>query len=255
MPPGQESGPPDQEGQPDTEERLRREEKSQLAAAGLGEYSHLPYAVRASGAIDGTVTFSGAKPWLPRLERSLAFGCSGQDVPDPSFVVNDGRLANVAVWLLVLDFGSGRYRAALNARDCLFEPRVQFVEPVDWWTLTSADATLHIPRTAVDGGVGFEVPLYPYASPQKVMTRVKPGTVIPISCGNHPWMKAYAIVAGSPFGAVTGRDGQFAFSGIPIGAYTIAAWHERYGKKLKDVTVRAETTTRINFSFSEADRG
>ena len=62
-----------------------------------------------------------------------------------------------------------------------------------------------------------------------------------VGCDIHPAMAASVFAASSPFTAVAGADGSFAFADVPPGAWTITVYAD--GKRLhKDVEVKGGVT-------------
>ena len=62
-----------------------------------------------------------------------------------------------------------------------------------------------------------------------------------VGCDIHPAMAASVFAASTPFTALAGPDGSFAFADVPAGAWTITAYAD--GKRLhKDVEVAAGVT-------------
>jgi plastocyanin len=71
----------------------------------------------------------------------------------------------------------------------------------------------------------FEIPLYKgELAPPVVFDQTGAVTV---GCNIHEWMRGVILVLPTSLFAVTGADGGFALHGVPAGANTIAAWHER----------------------------
>jgi len=63
-----------------------------------------------------------------------------------------------------------------------------------------------------------------------------------VGCDIHPAMAASVFAASSPFTAVAGADGSFAFADVPAGAWTITVYAD--GKRLhKDVEVAGGETS------------
>jgi plastocyanin len=63
-----------------------------------------------------------------------------------------------------------------------------------------------------------------------------------VGCDIHPAMAASVFAAKSPFTAVAGADGSFAFSDVPAGGWTVTAYVD--GKRLsKDVEIGSGATT------------
>ena len=61
-------------------------------------------------------------------------------------------------------------------------------------------------------------------------------------------MTAHFFVMDHPFFAVTDARGAFRIPGLPDGQYTIAAWHEEFGEKVKEITVSGGSAD-TGFSF------
>ena len=51
---------------------------------------------------------------------------------------------------------------------------------------------------------------------------------------------------------VTGDDGSFSITDVPVGDYTISASKDGVGSITSEITVRADTTTRFDLAFSSA---
>jgi len=75
--------------------------------------------------------------------------------------------------------------------------------------------------------------------------------MIPVKCNVHPWMRAYIGVVHHPFFAVTGDDGMFTIKDLPAGTYTLEAWHETYGTMDQQITVGANDSKTIDFTYKK----
>jgi hypothetical protein len=72
---------------------------------------------------------------------------------------------------------------------------------------------------------------------------------IPVRCNVHPWMHSYIAVFRHPYFVVTGKGGSFELKNLPPGTYTLEAWHEKLGATTQTVTVGANETKSIDFTF------
>ncbi len=70
-----------------------------------------------------------------------------------------------------------------------------------------------------------------------------------ILCNIHPEMEAYIIILSNPFFAVTDKTGKFTISGVPSGRYTLRTWHERLKPQTKQISVRENNTTVVDFEL------
>jgi hypothetical protein len=73
--------------------------------------------------------------------------------------------------------------------------------------------------------------------------------MVPFKCNVHAWMHAYLGVLEHPFFAVSDEAGRFAIDRLPPGTYTIEFWHERFGTATRLVTVAAQQTQNLTFSY------
>ena len=75
-----------------------------------------------------------------------------------------------------------------------------------------------------------------------------------LKCDVHPWMVAWLSVMPHPFFASTQTDGKFKIDNLPAGTYEIEAWHEKLGTQKASVTVAADETKEINFTFAKPQK-
>ena len=68
-------------------------------------------------------------------------------------------------------------------------------------------------------------------------------------CDFHRWMRAYIFVMEHPFFAVTDEAGQFEIKDLPDDAYTLAIWHETFGKREKEITVGKNGIKGLAFTY------
>ena len=70
-----------------------------------------------------------------------------------------------------------------------------------------------------------------------------------MQCGMHPFMQGHGLAVENPYYAITELDGTFTIKDLPAGTHRIKAWHPTLGEKVQDVTVAANGTTSLGFSF------
>lgn len=70
-------------------------------------------------------------------------------------------------------------------------------------------------------------------------------------CRVHPEMEGFVIVLSNPFYAVSDKEGHFAISGVPAGAYTVAVWHPKLKGQPKPVTVEAGKPAAVDFALGK----
>lgn len=60
--------------------------------------------------------------------------------------------------------------------------------------------------------------------------------VVPLLCNVHPEMSGYVVVVGSPYFAVTDKDGAFEIKDVPPGTYTLKTWSENGKPTTQSIT-------------------
>jgi plastocyanin len=204
--------------------------------------------------IMGTVKFSGTAPKPVKIDMSMDPACSmsAEDNMSEQYVVNDGKLGNVYLYIKAGAQAaniSSSYTVTLDQKGCKYMPHVVAIQQGGSIIFKNSDPTMHNVHIVAPGDSGaLDVSQGPMGQPQSQQF-VKPVVMMPVRCNNHPWMSAYINVAPTPYFAVTGKDGKFKIEGLPPGTYTLAAVHEKLGEQDVQVTVGAKATQKEDFTF------
>jgi plastocyanin len=190
------------------------------------------------GTISGRVTVRGPLPAVQTIHMGLDPTCleivGTTPANDDLIVAADGAVANAFVYIAAglapgVSPGPPETPVTLDQRGCRFVPHVLGVragQPVDF---VNSDPTEHDVH-AEPGPNGEFNRLQPLQGMHEMHLFSTPDVMTRIVCDRHPWMSAYIGVMDHPFFAVTGTDGSFTLSGVPDGHYTVAMWHERFGR-------------------------
>lgn len=208
-----------------------------------------------NASITGRAIFEGEAPENPRIDPGLDPTCAAHHphglVQEEVLVSADHGLANVFVW--VRSGVVGRYPppsvpVRLDQRGCLYVPRVFGIQTGQALEIVNSDETLHNVHAAAERNDAFN---FGMRTPGATVTRRfdAPEVLLRIKCDVHSWMRAWAGVVSHPFHAVSGLDGAFRVSGLPGGTYTLGAVHETLGETSAVVTVGANETATVTFTF------
>lgn len=70
-----------------------------------------------------------------------------------------------------------------------------------------------------------------------------------IRCNVHADMLAYVLVLQNPYFARVDNEGKFSITNVPEGKYVIKVWNERFKAEDKQVEIKADATTTIEFDL------
>ena len=126
-----------------------------------------------------------------------------------------------------------------------FTPRLSVVQTFQVVSLRADDGDLHTAlATDAAGRLVFNYPALSKASRTVMFDR--PLGVVALTCTVHGDAEpaAHIAIAGHPFAQITGDDGRFTFSGVPVGELELSVWTEE-GTRSEAVAVRAGARTEL----------
>ena len=140
--------------------------------------------------------------------------------------------------------GSARRAAAAKVaqRKKTFEPHVEVVRAGSEVAFPNFDRIYHN-VFSLSEIAPFDLGLYRNGA-SRSLAFPRPG-VVRIYCNIHPDMAAFLVVVDSDFFGKSGADGTLELRGVPAGACTVSAWHEKGGEGERPVTVEPGGTTRV----------
>ncbi len=150
--------------------------------------------------ISGVVHFDGPVPPAKKIDMSADSSCKGQNQAE-TVLVNDGRLANVMVY--VKDGLGGRSfpapsdKVTIAQEGCRYVPHVAAVmvgQPVEF---LDTDDTLHNVHGVPKNNAQWNQSEMPNGGQfERKFTAAE--VMIPVKCNQHPWMKMYLNVHEQP---------------------------------------------------------
>jgi plastocyanin len=145
-------------------------------------------------------------------------------------------------------------RVTMRQKDKTFSPHVLAIPAGTSVEFPNADPIFHNAFSSYNGQI-FDVGLYPPGSTRSV--RFTREGVVRVFCNIHSSMSAVIVVLGTPFFAVTGRDGSFRVDSVPPGEYKLSVFHERATEAAlkgleRRITAEPGETTLTPLTISEA---
>lgn len=213
-----------------------------------------------TGGVNGVVNYSGpdADTMIAMNADPTCASLHSGPVDSGKYVVNDGKLGNVFVYvksgLEGKSFPAPSEKKVLDQQGCQYIPHVMGLQVGQPLSIKNSDATLHnihaMPKENSEFNQG-----QPIQNMEFDKTFEKAEVMVPIKCDVHPWMNAYVGVVEHPYYAVSSEDGTFSIDKLPAGTYTLEAWHEELGTATQQVTVAANQTADVTFDFQPRTGG
>ncbi len=201
------------------------------------------------GKVTGKVTVTGTVPPNEEIEVTKDPQACGTKKMTETYMVKDGALGNVVVWLDGVTKGKDWVKKdnEVDQKECHYVPHVTALGAGGNLDVVNSDAALHNIHAYSEGETlfNFAQPNKDQKTPKK-LTKTGP---IELKCDVHSWMHAWVFVAPHPYYAVTGADGTYTIDNVPAGSYKVKAWHEAAGTKDAEAKVDAKGEAKVDIAF------
>lgn len=207
--------------------------------------------------VSGVVKFEGDAPEMKALrvpESDVCISKHGGPIMNEALVLGEGQtMANIIVRVIKglpegKTYPMPEESVTLDQKGCKYSPHVFVVRAGQYLLIKNPDAIFHNVHAESKVNPALNMAM-PADKLREVHTFEKPEDPFAISCDVHSWMRSYCAVVDHPFWAVTSVDGKFSIEGLEPGTYTIEAWHEKLPAQTAEVTVAADGTEELNFTF------
>ena len=218
--------------------------------AGVAVVAHRPEPAGAQGGgtIEAAVTYAGA-PVVEKLKINKDTEKCGTEAVIEKVVVGANKgLANAVVSVPGAKGAPKAAKMSVDQHGCKFVPHVIAMTPGEL-ELKNSDDILHNIHTysTANPSINKAQPKF-----KKVMTeKFEKPEIIKLTCDVHSWMLGWVAVMPNPFFGVTDAGGVAKIANVPPGKYTVEEWHEKLGKKTKEVEVKAGQTTKVSFEMKK----
>jgi hypothetical protein len=207
------------------------------------------------GTISGVIKFEGTPPTPKQIDMSQDSVCAGSSnkLAD-DVLIDNGKLQNVFVYVTggpadKFDFGTPSDPVVLDQVGCRYTPRVLGLQAGQTLEVRNSDKTTHNVHPSPKNNAEWNQVQSSGGAPI-IKKFIKPETLIPVKCNQHPWMLAHVGVLAHKFFSVSAKDGTYTIKDLPPGEYTLNAYHETLGQKTQKITVAAKEAKTQDFSYS-----
>lgn len=205
--------------------------------------------------VKGKIAFEGTPPEQKTINTSSDPGCKGSSVPVETFVISDGGLENVIVYvskgLEGKKFPTPKEQKVLDQMGCHYIPHAMTIQTGQELKIVNSDMTAHNVHAWAEVNTSFNES-QASKGVETIKKFDKEEVLLPVRCDVHNWMNAFIGVFTNPSNAVSGKGGAYEFK-VPAGEYEITAIHEKLGKQSQMVTVMDNGTADVNFTFKAAN--
>jgi plastocyanin len=227
-----------------------------LWLGGPAESARTASTPKAQGAIQGRVVLEGKAPKDRKISLEGDKYCGAarpEGLLSESYKVNaKGEIQNVFVYvkkgLENAKFEAPKEPVLLDQSGCRYDPHVFGIQVGQELKIRNSDETLHNVHALSQVNPEFNFGQGKKGD-ESVRTFAAPEVMVKIKCDVHGWMSSFAGVLPHPHFKVTGEDGTFELKGLPAGAYTLEAWHEKFGTQVQDVKVDPAAPVQVTFTF------
>ena len=228
-------------------------------------YAYEAISVTDGATISGQVTLSGSAPppqlfnvkmgAYPDHCRPIA-NSEGKVLLPRAQVSADNQIADVVVFLQEIEKGKAASSdgPVLSVNRCQFDHFVMAGMDGESLRIRMKDSVLHPLRgweMLQQGRIPlFEFPDLPEGAEQATPLRTRRSGIVKIECDQHRFMQTWILVPMNPYFSVTDDQGHFLIDHIPLGTYTLSAWHPILGYLDTSITVAPqEHLTDLSFTF------
>ena len=134
----------------------------------------------------------------------------------------------------------------LDQRDMVFRPLVLPIVVGTTVDFPNSDPLFH---NVFSLSAPKEFDLGRYAKGQKKSVTFDKAGIVSVYCEIHSYMFATILVLQNSFFTVPDDEGNYSLKGVPVGTYQLSFWYGRKKAETKTVTVTANQTTSVNFSY------
>jgi len=139
--------------------------------------------------------------------------------------------------------------AEFDQKNLMFQPHVLAVLAGTTVDFLNSDEVMHNVFSPDKCADKFNLGTWPKGQIRS-FTFKNAGCQAVVLCNVHPEMEAWVVVTGTPYFAVSAKNGSYEIKDVPPGTYTLKIWHEKLKGKDQTITVPASGDVTANFTIT-----
>lgn len=207
--------------------------------------------------LSGTISFEGTVPAkkILKITKDKAVCGVGVHYNQSLLVGKDNGLQNAVVSIALSgkkDMKSLGTDFSLHQTGCKFIPHILIIPVRTPLQIFNNDGILHNIHSSSKKNRPFNLAQPKYK--KKIEKTFKKPEIVKLRCDVHSWMTGYIVVVDHPYHAITNENGKFTISGLPPGTYLAEVWHEKLGKKEKEITIKVDAPAKLDLVFRKPSK-
>ena len=207
--------------------------------------------------ISGIIKLDGPQPKRPPLPLTPESRKLYEGKPYPrdevKLVGAKGEIKNVFVYIRKglpagKTYPAPKKPALLDQQRSMFRPRIQGLFVGQDFAMRNSDPIIHNVRSLSQENRPFNI-AQPAGTPDRLKRFSDKEGPIELRCDYHRWMRAFIFVMEHPFFTVTDAQGRFTIKNLPPGEYTLATWHESFGKNNQTIKAGVDGLKGVTFTY------
>ena len=204
--------------------------------------------------ITGEVKFTSERPKLIPLKVSKDQDYCGETLPNESYSIDsNGGLRNVVVFVESAPSVAADPKKlnVIENDGCRYFPRISAMQKGERLVIRNNDPKLHIPHSYLQDKTVFMLSLPFKNTALEATHKIREGGILKLVCDTHAWMLGFMHVFDHPYFAITDDQGRFTIPNLPVGNYTLKAWHEEAGMVSQHITATEDGGDRVLFELTK----
>jgi hypothetical protein len=204
--------------------------------------------------ITGEVKFTSDRPTLMPVKVSKDQDYCGETLPNESYSIDaNGGLGNVVVFVESAPSVAADPKKlnVIENNGCRYSPRISAMQKGERLLIKNNDPKLHIPHSYLHDKTVFMLSLPFKNTALEATHKIREAGMLKLVCDTHAWMLGFMHVFDHPYFAVTDDRGRFTIPNLPVGSYTLKAWHEEAGIVSQQITVTDDGGVRVLFELTK----